>query len=373
MYALWPLCHFARDRKFNEIIRVVFPLYFQHVEGDDFWWLVPPLIYQQQCEDRRTTITPLWCSGKNKDTRWHAALPFYYYGANPTRQTSQCLTPIVGRTRSQDGSRWFVFPLLTSVAWGDEKKDVWLLAPLMRFRWGHNNLQNHVFPIYAYDRNRKMVLTPLVSWKRGEHEAFLNLLGLLAHYSRGSNKRKAFYLLPPLAGVRWQEGAGPEHARLLPLFSWSKSGRRRSLWIVPWMFFESSPTRAKNSFLPLWSYSRKTIATGTQRRQQTDFRLLLWLYDYRAQTRPWTPTQAGGDKEYVRRGANGLLVHTNTAESFFALLKRGHYGVFHQLSKHHLHRYCHEFTFRWDHRHVSDGERMVAAIRGAEGKRLMYK
>jgi hypothetical protein len=28
--------------------------------------------------------------------------------------------------------------------------------------------------------------------------------------------------------------------------------------------------------------------------------------------------------------------------------------------------------FRWDHRKVNDGERMVAAIRGAEGKRLMY-
>jgi len=37
------------------------------------------------------------------------------------------------------------------------------------------------------------------------------------------------------------------------------------------------------------------------------------------------------------------------------------------------HRYCNEFSFRWDHRKVSDGERMVAAIEGAEGKRLMYK
>ena len=48
--------------------------------------------------------------------------------------------------------------------------------------------------------------------------------------------------------------------------------------------------------------------------------------------------------------------HNNTAESFFALLKRGHYGVFHQLSKKHLHRYCVEFAFRWNHRKVSDGE-----------------
>ncbi|MFL5327761.1 MAG: IS1595 family transposase [Gemmataceae bacterium] len=64
--------------------------------------------------------------------------------------------------------------------------------------------------------------------------------------------------------------------------------------------------------------------------------------------------------------------HTNTAESFFALLKRGHYGVFHSMSKQHLHRYCDEFEFRWNHRKVTDGERMIAAIQGAEGKRLKY-
>src|SRR5216684_1348453 len=69
------------------------------------------------------------------------------------------------------------------------------------------------------------------------------------------------------------------------------------------------------------------------------------------------------DKEYARVREDGLVIHTNTAESFFALLKRGHYGVFHQLSKKHLHRYCNEFGFRWDHRHVTDGERMTAAIR----------
>ena len=61
------------------------------------------------------------------------------------------------------------------------------------------------------------------------------------------------------------------------------------------------------------------------------------------------------------------MAHSNTAESFFALLKRGHYGIFHQLSKHHLRRYCDEFSFRWTHRKVSDGQRMVAAIEGRKG------
>src|SRR5262249_55546055 len=78
--------------------------------------------------------------------------------------------------------------------------------------------------------------------------------------------------------------------------------------------------------------------------------------------------------EYSRKATkSGHVAHTNTAESFFALLKRGHYGIFHQLSKKHLHRYCNEFGFRWNHRKVKDGVRMVAAIGGIEGKRLMYR
>ena len=66
-------------------------------------------------------------------------------------------------------------------------------------------------------------------------------------------------------------------------------------------------------------------------------------------------------------------VNTNSAESFFALLKRGVHGTFHHISKQHLHRYCDEFSFRWDYRKVNDGERSVAAIKGAAGKRLTYK
>ncbi len=73
-------------------------------------------------------------------------------------------------------------------------------------------------------------------------------------------------------------------------------------------------------------------------------------------------------KEYVRGEA-----HVNNCESFFALLKRGVHGTFHHVSRKHLGRYCDEFGFRWDHRKVTDGERAVAAIRGASGKRLVYQ
>jgi transposase-like protein len=79
-----------------------------------------------------------------------------------------------------------------------------------------------------------------------------------------------------------------------------------------------------------------------------------------------------GRKQYAYK-RKGLNIHTNTVESYFALLKRGHYGVYHQLSQPHLHRYVAEFAFRWNHRQVQDSERREAAIKQAPGKRLKYK
>ena len=79
-------------------------------------------------------------------------------------------------------------------------------------------------------------------------------------------------------------------------------------------------------------------------------------------------TVTHGRGEYVRGD-----VHVNTAEGFFSLLKRGINGVYHHVGRGHLERYCDEFSFRYDHRKVSDGKRAGLLVAGAEGKRLMYR
>jgi transposase-like protein len=78
-------------------------------------------------------------------------------------------------------------------------------------------------------------------------------------------------------------------------------------------------------------------------------------------------------KEYARHNPDGTVSHVNTAESFFSLLKRGLHGIFHAVSREHLHRYCGEFQFRWNNRTLSDGARVALAIKSASGKRLTYK
>ena len=78
-----------------------------------------------------------------------------------------------------------------------------------------------------------------------------------------------------------------------------------------------------------------------------------------------------GIGEYVRGG-----VHTNTIESYFAILKRGISGVYHHVSQQHLKRYLAEFDFRYNERmslDVSDAERARKALEGIGGKRLTYR
>ena len=73
--------------------------------------------------------------------------------------------------------------------------------------------------------------------------------------------------------------------------------------------------------------------------------------------------------EYVRKG----VFHTNTVESYFAILKRGIIGVYHSVSEAHLNRYLGEFDFRYNTRKLNDFERATESLKGARGKRLTYR
>ncbi|HEU0047886.1 MAG: IS1595 family transposase [Acidobacteria bacterium] len=57
--------------------------------------------------------------------------------------------------------------------------------------------------------------------------------------------------------------------------------------------------------------------------------------------------------QHKREYVNGL-VHTNTAESAFSLLKRGIMGTWHNVSAKHLQAYLDEMVFRFDRRKSSD-------------------
>ena len=72
--------------------------------------------------------------------------------------------------------------------------------------------------------------------------------------------------------------------------------------------------------------------------------------------------------EYVRGQA-----HTNGVESFWALLKRGYYGVYHRMSVKHLQKYIDEFSNRTNVRQLDTLDQINATIHGLVWKRLKYK
>ena len=94
----------------------------------------------------------------------------------------------------------------------------------------------------------------------------------------------------------------------------------------------------------------------------------------------------------IRRSAKSLRLHEtvthskgeyargdvtiNTAESFFAIFKRGMVGIYQHCGEQHFQRYLDEFSFRWNNRvrlGVEDAERAATAVYAAEGKRLTWR
>ena len=71
--------------------------------------------------------------------------------------------------------------------------------------------------------------------------------------------------------------------------------------------------------------------------------------------------------EYVRGQA-----HTNGIESFWSMLKRGHYGTYHWMSSKHLDRYVNEFSGRHNLREYDTITQMGAVVRRMNEKRLRY-
>lgn len=77
-------------------------------------------------------------------------------------------------------------------------------------------------------------------------------------------------------------------------------------------------------------------------------------------------------KHSVGQYVNGMA-STNGIESFWALLKRGFYGIYHQMSPAHLNRYIDEFCFRHNTAMLLDHDVFSQVFYNGNGRRLTYK
>jgi hypothetical protein len=71
------------------------------------------------------------------------------------------------------------------------------------------------------------------------------------------------------------------------------------------------------------------------------------------------------DGEYVKG-----IFHTNNIEGFWSQMKRGIYGIYHHVSPKHLHRYCAEFSYRYNVRKQTVNEKFDYSLH--HSKRLTY-
>ena len=93
----------------------------------------------------------------------------------------------------------------------------------------------------------------------------------------------------------------------------------------------------------------------------------LGLYAYLSKNGEFTHVIVDhGKGEYVKG-----KFHTNSIENFWSQLKRGLYGIYHQVSPSHLQRYCDEFALRYNTRKIADNERFDLSLQRSEG-RLTY-
>ena len=73
------------------------------------------------------------------------------------------------------------------------------------------------------------------------------------------------------------------------------------------------------------------------------------------------------DASSVMKSRSGIYL-----ESFCAMLKRGHQGIYHKFSPRHLDRYISEFPGRHNAREADTIDQMSGIVSGIAAKRLTY-
>ena len=73
-------------------------------------------------------------------------------------------------------------------------------------------------------------------------------------------------------------------------------------------------------------------------------------------------------KQYSNNGYS-----TNNVENFWSHLKRGIFGVYHQVSRKHLQKYADEYSFRFNNRKINTKDRFNLSLLNSNVGRLKYK
>jgi len=93
-----------------------------------------------------------------------------------------------------------------------------------------------------------------------------------------------------------------------------------------------------------------------------------WAYRHLKRKNYRHETVNHGSKEYVRGN-----VHVNSLEGAWSLLKRSFRGIYHRPSREHLDKYCAEFQFKYNTRHLNELQRFGSVVAKSSKIRLRNK
>lgn len=78
--------------------------------------------------------------------------------------------------------------------------------------------------------------------------------------------------------------------------------------------------------------------------------------------------------QYVKMSKKkSFVVHTNTIEGFWAILKKGINGIYHWVSKKHIQKYMNEFSFRYNVKDLDTNEKFMYFFENLGFSKLSYQ
>jgi len=177
--------------------------------NDDDYWLLGPLLRY-----RTGDVSEAWhvaLIGRYRDLKnetLHAGYPWPLFFTWQTPRHRGLFTPLyAAETGTADEVRdgWAALPpLLSWHLWKESSDDFYALLGLFREHRDPETRSGHLLPVYAYDRQDRLLFTPLVGWDQPD-----------PHDPSG-----LWYPFTPLAGVRTGHARG---GWLFPLFSHTAS------------------------------------------------------------------------------------------------------------------------------------------------------
>lgn len=258
-------------------------------------WIIPPLLTGQSRGpdfSELWAVAPLYRYRKGPEGVESHAFPFYFSSQKDKLFLS---LPYARFERRQGGTTRVIPPLLTGWTKTGDAKDLWSPWPLVWNRWGPKGHDSAVVPLYGYFAAKKtFVSIPYSRWNSGEDRLRAFVGPLYVHQSSPTEKRG--YFLWPLTSL----GKSPHGwDGWFTLFIHDRDADGYNTWLpFPIVRAYREPNGHGSWFFPLWSYNKRTYrpapapetagaqpqVEATRPNTWTNFRLLLWLYTYKAES-----------------------------------------------------------------------------------------